>query len=70
MVLTPEGFNAMYSDWLTPNRAVLGFLLTMESLGNSFALYMYICRVPHTNERFFIPYLGVGVLFVCLWGGL
>eukprot|EP00105_Crassostrea_gigas_P044662 XP_019928810.1 PREDICTED: neuropeptide S receptor-like [Crassostrea gigas] len=69
MNLTTENFNAMYSDWLTPNTAVLGILLTMGTLGNSFALYLYIVRVPHTDERFFIPYLGAVDLFVCLWSG-
>lgn len=69
MNLTTEDFNAMYANWLTPNTAVLGFLLTMGTLGNSFALYLYIFRVPHTDERFFIPYLGVVDLFVCLWSG-
>lgn len=70
MNLTTEDFNAMYADWLTPNTAILGFLLTVGTLGNSFALYLYIFRVPHTDERFFIPYLGAVDLFVCLWGGI
>lgn len=69
MNITTDEFNAMYSDWITPNTVILEILLAVGVFGNTFAFLLYKFCVPYTEERFFIPYLAVVDLFVCVWGG-
>lgn len=57
MILTKENFCAMYMDWLTPNTVVLGFLLTVGTFRNSFALYLYIFVFPTPMKDFSFPTL-------------
>lgn len=69
MNVTTEEFNAIYSKWLIPNTVLLAIFLTVGTCGNVFAFFIYTFRVPHTEERFFIPFLVVVDLIVCISGG-
>jgi hypothetical protein len=68
MNITTEEFNAIYSKWMITNTVILVIFLTVGTLGNAFALFLYTFRVPHTEERFFIPFLVVVDLIVCISG--
>lgn len=50
------------------NIALASFLLFLGLAGNRVVLYFYACRMPRTENRYFIPYLALADLLECICG--
>ncbi|XP_065928628.1 neuropeptide receptor npr-1-like [Magallana gigas] len=69
MNYTAENYNLNFQEKMYFNTALTSFLLLLGLAGNSVILYFYACRMPRTENRYFIPYLALADLLACICGG-
>lgn len=70
MNYTAENYNLNFREKMYFNTALTSLLLFLGLVGNSVILYFYACRMPRTEDRFFIPYLALADLFACTFGSI
>lgn len=70
MNYTAENYNLNFREKMYFNSALTSFLLLLGLAGNSVILYFYACRMPRTEDRYFIPYLALADLLACTFGSI
>lgn len=70
MNYTAENYNLNFPEKMYFNTVFSSFLLLLGLVGNSVILCFYACRMPRTENRYFIPYLALVDLLACTFGSI